>query len=109
MLNFGNAVRVAVAILAAMFAESDVHGEFVHPGVAHSGEHIAFVKAKIDSGEQPWLKAWESLRKSRHASLDWEPKPFPHVERGPYNNPRSSNNLSTLMYVMQPSPATNEE
>lgn len=39
------------------------------------------------AGEQPWLAAWEKLKESRYSTLDWKPKPFEHVERGPYNDP----------------------
>jgi len=62
-------------------------GEFVHPGVAHSSESIAFAKSKIAAGEQPWVDAWEGVKNSRYSSLDWQPNPFAHVERGPSNNP----------------------
>ncbi|WP_372898553.1 alginate lyase family protein [Stieleria sp.] len=62
-------------------------GEFVHPGVAHSRAGIEFVKSKIAAGEQPWGDAWERLRNSHSASIDWTPQPFAHVERGPYNDP----------------------
>lgn len=62
-------------------------GEFTHPGIAHSRESIGFVKARIAAGEQPWLTAWERLKNARYSSLDWQPRPFAHVERGPYNNP----------------------
>ncbi len=64
-----------------------VVAEFVHPGVAHSRESLAFVKAKLEAGEQPWARAWEKLRSSGDADLDWKPRPFPNVERGPSNNP----------------------
>lgn len=62
-------------------------GEFAHPGIAHSRKDVEFVKAKIAAGEQPWLAAWQRLKKSESASLDFKPKPFAHVERGPYNDP----------------------
>lgn len=31
--------------------------------------------------------SWGELKKSRYASLKWEPRPRAHVERGPSNNP----------------------
>ncbi|TWU32452.1 FG-GAP-like repeat-containing protein [Novipirellula artificiosorum] len=64
-----------------------VLAEFSHPGIAHSSESIEFVKTKINAGEQPWSAAWEKLLGSRYGSLDWKPHPYPHVERGPYNDP----------------------
>lgn len=81
-------IRVASLVLVLACARcTSASGEFTHPGVAHSSQSIEFVKSKIEAGEQPWLGAWEQLTDSRYASLDWQPKPFPHVERGPYNNP----------------------
>ena len=58
--------------------------QFVHPGVAHSWQSIAFVKAKIEAKEAPWLRNWQRLKKSEHAELDWKPMPHARVERGPY-------------------------
>lgn len=66
---------------------SSASGEFSHPGVAHSQESIDFIKSRIAAGEQPWAAAWQALKGSRHASLDWQPNPFPNVERGPSNDP----------------------
>ncbi len=62
-------------------------GQFIHPGVAHDQASIAFVKSKIESGQQPWLNAWEKLKSSRYAALDYRPEPYANVERGPYNDP----------------------
>ena len=67
--------------------DSPVKNQFVHPGVAHSRQGIAFVKAKIDAKEEPWLRNWQRLKKSEHAELDWKPMPYARVERGPYNHP----------------------
>ena len=61
--------------------------DFAHPGVAHSSESIAFVRARIEAREQPWARAWKQLSESGSAQLDWQPKPRADVERGPYNNP----------------------
>lgn len=63
------------------------HAEFKHPGVAHSRASIDFVKAKIASGEEPWVSAWRGVQSSRYADLGWNPKPHAHVERGASNNP----------------------
>lgn len=78
-----------VALFSALtwIQTSPAAGEFSHPGIAHSHRSIEFVKTKVAAGEQPWLSAWEGLKNSRHASLDWQPKPFSRVERGPYNDP----------------------
>ncbi len=79
--------QAIVALLASVVSPQIVLGEFVHPGVAHSQVSIDLIKAKIAAGEQPWSGAWEGLKASRNASLDWQHEPFANVERGPYNNP----------------------
>ena len=68
-------------------AKKEQGTEFAHPGVAHSAEDIAFVKQKIESKQQPWFNALRLIKRSRRASLDYEPSPREHVERGPYNDP----------------------
>lgn len=60
---------------------------FVHPGVTHSTEHIEFIKAKIAAGQQPWAEAWDRLKESHYARLDYTPNPWADVERGPSNDP----------------------
>jgi Alginate lyase len=80
--------RFSMVILAVgVIAASRVHAEFVHPGVAHSAESIAFVKTKIAANEQPWAKAWKELSEFRYAKLVWIAEPRANVERGPSNDP----------------------
>ncbi|QDT08281.1 alginate lyase family protein [Planctomycetes bacterium K23_9] len=81
-------MRIVTPALLLVFAlGSTAFSDFTHPGITHSRESISFVKKKIVAGEQPWATAWEGLKNSRYASLDWQPKPFANVERGPYNDP----------------------
>jgi hypothetical protein len=69
---------------------------FVHPGLLHSHEELEFVRKKIGAGEEPWKTAWENLRASSSASLDYKPRPRAEVVRGPYNNPNiGSSELSS--------------
>ena len=60
---------------------------FVHPGLLHNKEELAFVKAKLAAGEEPWNSAWKQLRQSELASLDYEPNPRADVVRGPRSRP----------------------
>jgi len=68
-------------------AQEKTAQEFVHPGIMHSQEGIDFVKSKIAAKEAPWYPAYVQLHRSRYTNLRWRPKPVPHVERGPSNNP----------------------
>lgn len=85
--TFGTNRLLPVLALYFFLSVSTAYAEFVHPGVAHSQESIAFVRSKIEAGQQPWAKAWKELSESRSAQLDWRPRPYAHVERGPSNNP----------------------
>ncbi|MGI9239912.1 MAG: alginate lyase family protein [Verrucomicrobiales bacterium] len=80
-------MRLLFTLLLACLNFQPAGAEFAHPGVAHSRESIAFVRSKIDAGAAPWSAAWDRLRESRSASLEWQPDPHAHVERGPSNNP----------------------
>jgi len=71
----------------AFFAQGSIASDFVHPGVAHSAPSMAFAKQKIEAGEQPWANAWKGIQRSQYASLNWRPKPYSKVERGPSNRP----------------------
>ena len=55
---------------------------FVHPGVLHSRSELDFVKGKIESGEEPWSRAWQALVAHRWASLEHKSRAHPNVVRG---------------------------
>lgn len=60
---------------------------FIHPGLLHSREELAFVKQQVAAAKEPWKTAWESLQTSSSASLDHAPEPRAEVVRGANNNP----------------------
>lgn len=60
---------------------------FIHPGLLHSSGELDFIEQKLIAGGQPWKSAWDQLQSSRAASLDYTPKAFAKVVRGPYNRP----------------------
>ncbi|MDQ8191056.1 alginate lyase family protein [Roseibacillus persicicus] len=74
-------------LLCVFLASTLAKADFTHPGVAHSQDSLDFVRRMIAEEKQPWKQAWEELKDSRFASLAWKPQPYPHVERGSYNNP----------------------
>lgn len=76
-------------VLVAVFCSANEGGvkPFVHPGLLHSKEEIAFIKGKLSSGEEPWKSAWDQLKSSKSASLDYTPKPRAQVVRGVRNRP----------------------
>lgn len=84
------ATTLAVALMiASVFAAASASAApvFNHPGLLHSRSELDFVKQKLAAGEQPWKSAWEQLRSSKAAALDYTPKPFAKVVRGVRNDP----------------------
>ena len=61
--------------------------KFVHPGMLHTTSDLEFMKTKVLAGESPWKEAWNQLKSSEIASLDYKPTPFKVVSNGPYNKP----------------------
>jgi hypothetical protein len=61
------------------------HKAIVHPGILQTRADLAFMKAKIQAGEEPWKSAWNVCIAGPVASLDFKPQPFAHVVRGAYD------------------------
>lgn len=78
---------ICCAMMVAGFSGDAFGVGFVHPGISHNQEELAFVKSKLKTQEQPWQEAWEKMRSSKEADLAWQPRPLAHVERGAYNRP----------------------
>ena len=57
--------------------------KFAHPGMLHTTSDLEFMKAKILAGEKPWKEAWNQLKSSEIASLNYKPTPFKIVDNGP--------------------------
>jgi len=85
-------IAFLVPSAAASAAAKATEKSFVHPGMLHTRADLEFMKQKVVTGEQPWRDAWDRLRSSPSASLAFEPRPFAHVIRGPYNNPAIGSN-----------------
>ncbi|MEQ7125386.1 alginate lyase family protein [Actinopolymorpha sp. B11F2] len=89
----GTASTVSASSATAPASLATVEGQvapsttFVHPGVLVSTGQLAFVRARIAEGAEPWTTAYEALRTSDLASLAWEPRPWAIVECGSNSNP----------------------
>ena len=70
--------------------------EFVHPGMLHNRDDLAFMRAKILSGAQPWKGAWDRMRADGVGSLNYQPRPVADVYRGPFDFP--DRGASQMMY-----------
>jgi hypothetical protein len=58
-----------------------------HPGVLVNQAQLAYVKARIVAGAQPWTSAYAAVRSSTFASLSYIPHPVPQVQCGSNSNP----------------------
>jgi hypothetical protein len=60
---------------------------FVHPGVLVNAGQLAFVRAKVEAGEQPWKSAYDKMRNSDYGKLNYQAHPRANVECGSQSNP----------------------
>lgn len=60
---------------------------FRHPGVLVNRRQLAFVRARVEGGAQPWRAAFDKARASELGALTFTPRPRAVVECGPSSNP----------------------
>jgi len=59
-----------------------VPATFKHPGLLNSMEELKFIKQKIGAGEEPWKSAFEQMKATKFAALDYKPHPHETVGLG---------------------------
>ena len=75
-------------LLSCALAQSARAGDpFNHPGILNSKEQLAFVKARVAAGQQPWKDALDKMKALPEASLDYQPKPHEEVNCGSGSRP----------------------
>ena len=80
-------IVTALSASQCLFVGAAEDKPFVHPGLLHSSEEIAFVKEQLAAGKEPWKSAWQQLEAAEIASLSYSPEPRAKVVRGARNRP----------------------
>ncbi|MDR0698616.1 MAG: alginate lyase family protein [Tannerella sp.] len=52
-----------------------------HPCMLHTEADFAFVKSKVQAGEQPWANAFAHLEANKHAQSSWQASPVKKLAR----------------------------
>lgn len=55
---------------------------FTHPGILHTDADFARMRQKVAERAEPWFTAWNNLRNSSEAQLNWNPRATETVIRG---------------------------
>lgn len=55
---------------------------FRHPGLLNSLEELHFIKHQIDAGKEPWKTAFEQMKATKYADLNYKPHPHETVSSG---------------------------
>ena len=84
--NF-NGSRAIMIHFKRIYKPLSVKRKFIHPGMLHSIAELNFLKEKVNTKSEPWITAWNELRKSPASQLSYKMEPQSHVARGPYNKP----------------------
>jgi hypothetical protein len=74
------AVAAAKAELAGKLPP--LPARFNHPGLLNDIAELELIKKKIEAGEEPWKSAFESMRDTKWAGLNYKPKAFETVSAG---------------------------
>ena len=60
-------------VLTLFVSLSPASGAFVHPGVYHNADDLAFMRGKIEARAEPWYGAWTKLQGEYYSKLNWKP------------------------------------
>ncbi|MCE0497559.1 MAG: hypothetical protein LV481_06405 [Methylacidiphilales bacterium] len=60
----------------------DIPATFKHPGLLNNMEELQFIKQKIQAGEEPWKSAFDQMKETKYASLNYKPHPHENVSMG---------------------------
>lgn len=71
--------------IAALDTTPANNAAFRHPGLLHSKEELAFIKARIQAGDMPWADGWQKMEETCKQMLAFDAEPRRTVERGPSN------------------------
>jgi hypothetical protein len=63
-------------------AQTTTGRTFVHPGLLHTEDDFARMRAKVAAGAQPWLDGWNKLLVTGRSHLNNDPRPLQTVIRG---------------------------
>ncbi len=92
----GETILEQLAQSSGEHQQSAASGAFIHPGLLHTDAD--FHRMKNHLYREPWKSGWEKLIANPHASLTWNPRPVPVVERGrgdvPENYARLFNDIA---------------
>lgn len=74
------------SVFLILLCGSIAHSQsFKHPGINQSIEDLEYMRQMVQEGKQPWLQAFENLKK--HILTPGDTTPHAHVKRGPYGRP----------------------
>ncbi|WP_169334015.1 Ig-like domain-containing protein [Cytophaga aurantiaca] len=76
----------SIALLSPAFGQA-----FKHPGILNNQSELDFIKEKSKSGIQPWKKAYDVLKASPFASLNYISKPLATMDCWSYNKDKNGN------------------
>ena len=82
-------VAVASLLTNQVVSARGAPANFTHPGVLVSQDQLDFIRAKVNSGAQPWKAAYNQLIASSYASPSRTPKPRSVVDCGPRSMPNN--------------------
>lgn len=70
------------ALAGALFCAVAARAAFVHPGVMISAWELDFMKKQVAAGAQPWKSAFDRVKGSGYASLNYKASPVATISCG---------------------------
>ena len=64
---------LTLSILIYFVSLTSALGGFIHPGIYHDANDLAFMRQKIAEHAEPWSSAWKGLQSEYYAKATWAP------------------------------------
>jgi parallel beta-helix repeat protein len=78
-------VVLFVMVAGSVIPFQTISQKFIHPGIDQTSGDLAYMKAQVLKGEQPWKDAFDKMKAA--TDLNFDVKAFAHVKRGGYGRP----------------------
>jgi hypothetical protein len=94
-------IYVSLVILCTVSSFVSAQKRFIHPGITSSRAELDFIKAKVNSNQEPWASGYKKMMSDKVSSLSYTPRPCPTIGFNICNDPIREDSASIYSHALQ--------